>query len=87
MKKNKKTVLTAISLGIMLIASTFLVFTLMSSGTLQQTGVKITRIQIVDGLITDQYKIEFAAEPSDGSDQFWNIADLEYHKSLRIYLL
>jgi hypothetical protein len=82
-KKKKKTVLSALCLVIMCIASTFLVLTIMSSGTLPQTGLKITRIQIVDELIQDDYHIEFAAVPSNssyswGSDPFWNIADLEY---------
>ncbi len=79
-KKNRKTVISALCLGMMCIASTFLVLTLGSSGTLQKTGVKINRIQIVDGLMTDEYKIEFAAEHSYSGelDQFWNIADLEY---------
>ncbi|MHA1745915.1 MAG: hypothetical protein ACTSWW_07935 [Promethearchaeota archaeon] len=82
-KINKKSVLSALCLGMMCITSTFLVLTITSSGTLPQTGVKITRIQIVDELIQDDYYIEFAAVPSDssyswGSDPFWNIADLEY---------
>lgn len=90
--RKKKRTIGAVSIGLLFLIPAFLVMFPTSNGSqvaMDKTVIKINRIQIVDKMTSEKYKIEFAAvqisttEPGIpyGTETLdsWEITELEYH--------